>query len=55
MKWSEVKWIKTRCRGVERSYQSGVEREEWRGERVRRDIDSREWKVSKRLIGEVMQ
>ena len=38
-----------------RSERSGVEREEWHGERVRGDIDFRERQVAKRLRGEVMQ
>ena len=41
--------------GVEQIDKSGVEREERRGERVIGEINSREWKSTNRLIGEVMQ
>ena len=55
LKRSEVKSRKLRRREVKRADQSGVEREEQRGERVRGDINGIEWQVVKRIIFEVMQ
>ena len=47
--------IKTRRRVEEQADRGGVEREKQRGDIVRGDIDIREWKISKRLRGEVMR
>ena len=55
LKQSEGEWRKTRCRGVAQADWSGVEREDWRRERVIGKIKSREWQVDKRIRGEVMQ
>ena len=55
LKRSEVKSRKLRRREVKRADQSGVEREEQRGYRVRGEINIIEWHVAKRLRVEVVQ